>query len=431
MTLPFEGIRIVDFTQIEQGPAGTLVLADFGAEVIKVERIDNGEIGRAGKFPVDGVSCYWASYSRNKKSLSLDLKRPEAKKIIYDLVRVSDIVASNFRPGVMERLGFGYDDLRAVNPRIICAYASGYGQTGPYRDRRGQDLLAQALGGGMALTGFEDGPPTAAGYFIADYLGAMHLAQGMMIALAARERTGEGQVVDTCLLNAMVASHLQEATAYLNTGHAFERPRRPLAHAYQGPLYGAFATADGKWVAFTGGFVDKPWRRVCAALGMPEDVAADPRLQTREGLLEHEAEVVPLVEAAFARFTRDEVLCRLEEQDISCAPVQDYPELFRDPQLLHNEMVVEVEHPNPGAGKIRMPGIPIKLSRTPGQIRLRPPRVGEHNEEILALLGYSPPQIRDLQRRCIVGAENLKRRAGKAEGDEEESAEWREKAPFW
>jgi formyl-CoA transferase len=149
VTLPFEGIRIIDFTQIEQGPAGTLMLADFGADVIKVERIEHGEIGRAGKFPVEGVSCYWASYNRNKKSLSLDIKQPEAKEIIYKLVRVSDVVASNFRPGVMERLGLGYDDLRAINPRIICAYASGYGQSGPYRDRRGQDLLAQALGGAM------------------------------------------------------------------------------------------------------------------------------------------------------------------------------------------------------------------------------------------------------------------------------------------
>jgi crotonobetainyl-CoA:carnitine CoA-transferase CaiB-like acyl-CoA transferase len=410
--MPYEGIRIIDFSQVEQGPAGTQVLADFGAEVIKVEKVNVGEIGRALEPKVNGVACFWAACNRNKKSLTLDLKKAEGKEIILKLVRISDVVASNFRPGVMERLGFGYEDLKKINPRIICAYASGFGETGPYRDKRGQDLVAQAMGGLMALTGESGGPPTAAGTFVADFLGAMLFAQGIMVALAARERSGEGQKVDTCLLNAMVAVHIEEGTTYLNTGKCWPRPLRGLAHSHFGPLYGTYQTKDGRWLVIVDAFVEGIWKRVCTALGLDRAMAEDPRFQPRDGLAigaGHEAELRSILEEAFAKLNREEAIRLLEEQEIICGPVHEYSEVFTDPQVIHNEMILEIDHPL--VGRLKLVGMPVKLSRTPGTLRLPPPTLGQHNEEILSFLGYTESAIRLLQEEGVVGSENVMTKA--------------------
>ncbi|MCL6443784.1 MAG: CoA transferase [Alicyclobacillus sp.] len=413
MTQVYEGIRILDFTQLEQGPAATQILADFGAEVIKIERINVGEIGRQHEPRVNGMSPHWAANNRNKLSLSVDVKHPEGKRIVLELVKTADIVASNFRPGVMERLGLGYEDLRKINPRIICAYASGYGQSGPYRNRRGQDLAAQALGGVMALTGEAGGPPTPIGTFAIDYLAAMHFAMGMMLALAARERTGRGQIVDCSLLNAAVAMHLQEGTTYLNTGRLYPRPPHGVAHAHNTALYARYRTAEGAWLVLIAEFyIDQPWRRVCRALDLPEQVVNDSRFQTIEGLLQYVEETYQILSDGFLKFQRDEALKRLEEQDVLAAPVYEYPEVFTDPQVLHNEMVLEAEVET--VGKVRMIGNPIKLSETPAVLRTPPPTVGQHNEVILRSLGYSDVEIRRLQDMGIVGAENCRARNGGA-----------------
>ncbi len=413
MSMAYEGIRIIDFTQMEQGPVGTQVLADYGAEVIKIERIDTGDIGRGDRPQVKGVSTFFAAYNRNKKSLSVDLKTPEGKEIICALVKVSDIVASNFRPGVMDRLGFGWEELSRINPRIICAYASGYGQSGPYKDRRGQDLAAQAMGGLMAMTGERDGPPTAAGSFVADFLGAMLFAQGMMAALAARERTGRGQVVDSCLLNTVVTLPIGEATSYLNTGQAYPRPHRGGCHPAFGPLYAAYQAKDGKWLVIVGSFVEGVLRRVCAALQIEGDLPNDPRFQAGpEGWLHvglgQEAELRAQLEKGFARFTRAEAIRRLEEQDILAAAVNEFSEVFSDPQVVHNQMIQEIDHPV--VGRLKLVGYPVKLSETPATLRLPPPTVGQHNEEVLELLGYTEEQVRRFEQRGIIGSENRKGR---------------------
>lgn len=411
MTLPYEGIRILDFTQLEQGPVGTLILADFGAEVIKVERVDTGEIGRGQNPRYRGMSCHWAADNRNKLSLSVDLKHPDGKKIVRALVREADIVASNFRPGVMDKLGLGYDDLRGINPRIICAYASGYGQSGPYRDRRGQDLAAQAIGGLMDLTGEQDGPPTAVGTFAMDYLAAMQFAIGMMAALAARETTGEGQIVDTCLLNAALTVHHQEATAFLNTGQRYPRPPYGIAHAHNTVLYATYQTADGLWLALIGEFyITEPWRRAARALGLAPEVMEDPRFQTIEGLKEHVDAAHEILAAGFLRLNRDEATARLEAEDVLSAPVNSYPEVFADPQILHNDMVIAAEHPAVGA--MKLVGMPIKLSATPATLRLGPPTVGEHNEMLLERLGYSSDDISRLRLEGAVGSEMQRQREG-------------------
>ena len=405
MTQPFEGVTILDFTQLEQGPSGTLMLADFGAEVIKVERIGSGEIGREQTPRHEGMSCHWAANNRNKLSISVDLKHPEGMRIIQRLAERSDIVASNFRPGVMERLGLGYEELSKRNERVICAYASGYGQSGPYRELRGQDLAAQALSGLMDLTGSQDGPPTPVGTFAIDYLAAMQFAIGMMAALAARERTGRGQMVDTCLLNAAIGLHHQEATAFLNTGQRYPRPPNGIAHAHNTPLYARYQCADGLWLVLIGEFyIDEPWRRTARALRLAEPQVSDPRLQTVAGLLEHSDEVSRLLKRAFLAITREEAIERLAAEDVLSAPVNDYPAVFADPQVHHNEMVIEAEHPT--VGSYRMVGMPIKLSDTPATLRSAPPMVGEHNREVLERIGYEEDEVQRLRRDRVIGSEH-------------------------
>lgn len=409
--MPYEGITIVDFTQLEQGPSGTLMLADFGARVIKVERIDRGEMGREQVPKHNGMSAHWAANNRNKQSLSVDLKHPEGRAVVERLIARADVVASNFRPGVMDRLGFGFEAARRLNPRIVCAYASGYGLDGPYRDRRGQDLAAQAMGGVMDLTGGAENPPTMVGTFAIDYLGAMHFAIGIMAALAAREASGEAQLVDSCLLNSAIALHHQEATAFLNTGQRYPRPGHGIAHAHNTPLYARYRCSDGRWIVLIAEFyIDDPWGRLRRALGLDAAESEDRRFMTVESIARHEEAAAEVLIRAFARFPRDEVLRRLEAEDVLAAPVHDYPEVFADPQVLHNRMVMTTEHP--GAGEIRMVGMPVKLSSVPPAIRTPPPTVGEHNEVVLADLGYSAEEAAALRASGAVGSESYRTATG-------------------
>lgn len=411
MTDAFEGVRILDFTQLEQGPSATQVFADFGADVIKVERIGVGEIGRR-QFPTLGdYSPHWSATNRNKRSISVDLKHPDGRALILELAGEADIVASNFRPGVMDKLGLGWDDLSAANPRIIVGYASGYGQTGPYAQRRGQDLAAQAISGLMALTGAEDGPPTPSGTFVIDYLASMQFAQGMMIALAARERTGRGQVVDSSLLNAAVASHLQEGTTYLTHGQEYPRPARGIAHSHNTALYGTYPCRDGRWYVLVGEFyIPRPWQQCATALGLPQEVIADPRFQSNDGLLAHTEETTALIREASLRFDRDELMERYEAQDVLVAPVNEYAEVFSDPQVRHNEMVLDADVP--GVGPVRFVGMPVKLSDTPGRLRMVPPTLGQHNDPVLAEAGLDAERIAALKAAGVVGAESDEEAAG-------------------
>jgi crotonobetainyl-CoA:carnitine CoA-transferase CaiB-like acyl-CoA transferase len=416
VTAPYAGIRILDLTQLEQGPSGTQVLADFGADVIKIERPGTGEIGRRMK-PAEpgGYSSFWAANNRNKRSLSLDLKSPEGRRVFTELVKTADVVAANFRPGVMERLGFGYAELSAINPRIILALASGYGQDGPYRDRRGQDLAAQALGGIMALTGDADGPPRPVGTYVVDYIAAMHFAQAIMAALAARERNGVGQAVDVCLLNAAVAMHLQEGSGYLNDPVPVPRPRPNLAHSRNTALYGTYETADGKAIVIIADiFIDEPWQRICRALELGDEIAQDPRFADLPALEQHPDASAAVLRAAFARYDRADAEARLLKEDILCAAVQEYAEVFTDPQVLHNGMVVTAEVE--GVGERRIVGQPVRLLGTPADpTRLAPPRVGQHNEQILAELGLTDAEIAAARAAGAIGDENERRARG--EGD--------------
>jgi crotonobetainyl-CoA:carnitine CoA-transferase CaiB-like acyl-CoA transferase len=402
---PYDNIRIVDFTTVEQGPVGTQVLADFGAEVIKVERLSTGDMTRGGeRDSLGGLNPAFAACNRNKKSVTVNLKTEEGKQLIYDLVKVSDVVASNFRPGVMERLGFGFEELSKINPRIIVAYASGYGQTGPYRERQGQDLAAQSIAGLASMTGFEDSPPAPAGYFVCDFLGGMLLAQGIMAALAARERTGRGQVVDSCLLNAGLTVDIMEATNHLNTGKLFPRPKRGFAHPPGNALYAMYECADGRWVSVIGSFVPDAWATTCKALDIGPPASTDERFLARDNQEKYFVEMQAVLAPVIKRFPRDEIIRRFESVGMLAAPINDHAEAFADPQVLHNDMVMEIEHPQ--AGNLKLVGIPVKLSDTPGQLKTPPPLLGQHNTEIFTeLLGRSPEQLSALQRRGVVGNE--------------------------
>jgi formyl-CoA transferase len=412
MTDAFEGIRILDFTQLEQGPSATQVLADFGADVIKVERIDVGEIGRfQPPFLANGFSPHWSATNRNKRSISVDVKSEHGRELIYQLARDADIVASNFRPGVMDRLGFGWEQLSAINPRIIVAYASGYGLSGPYTHRRGQDLAAQAISGLMALTGTEATGPVPTGTFIVDYLASMQFAQGMMVALAAREKTGRGQVVDSNLMNAAITSHLQEGTTYLNTGQRYPRPTAGVAHAHNTALYGYYEAADGLWFTLIGEFyVDRQWQRAARACGLAQEHVADPRFATIEGLREHTEETHRLLADAIRTFPRAEIMARFEAEDVLVAPVHDYDAVFDDPQVRHNGLVIEA--PVDGVGQVKFVGMPIALSDTPARLRLVPPKVGQHNDDVLAAAGLSVARIAELRAAGVIGSESERERAG-------------------
>ncbi|MDI9897461.1 CoA transferase [Rhodococcus sp. IEGM 1381] len=399
-----DNVRVLDFTQLEQGPSGTQVLADFGAEVIKIEKIDVGEIGRQHWPRVRGMSPHWAANNRNKLSLSIDLKNPESRAILDRLLETTDIVASNFRPGVMERLGLGHEQLSVINPRIISAYASGYGQTGPYRDRRGQDLVAQALGGLMALTGDQTTGPLASGTYAVDYMAAMHFAQGMLLALLARDRTGSGQIVDANLLSSAVAMHLQEGTTHLNTGRDYPRPTRGIAHSHTSALYATYGTRDSKALVLVGElFVDEPWQRVSRALGLSDEIANDPRFQTQDGLLANTEETYDILRQRLGEFDLDEALERFDSEDLLAAPVNDYEAVFNDPQVIHNGMIAETTHPQ--VGDIKLVGMPVRLSNTPGRVRTAPPSVGEHNEQILRSIGFTTEELRSWQKAGVVGSE--------------------------
>jgi formyl-CoA transferase len=401
----YAGVRVLDFTQYQQGPIATQVLADFGAEVIKIERPGTGDGFRGSNLTgtmnvvAGGYGPAFLACNRNKKSLALNLKHPRARGLVYALAEKSDVVVSNFRPGVMEKLGLGYEDLNRINPGIICSYATGYGRTGPDRETLGQDMMGQCRAGLV-----RGDPPHTCGFNVCDQIGGLLLAQGIMAALAARERTGRGQTVDTNLFNAGLVADTLGATAFLNADRV--RPRNggtgTLAgapdRATRNPMYALYRAKDGRWVHIIDAFRDRPLERQCQALGIPESVARDPRFADVHNLTpEAYEELKGHLAAGVARFTAEEVVARFKAQDMMAVPVSGYRETFDDPQVRENDMMLEAQHPV--AGRMRLLGFPVKLSDTPAALRRAPPLLGEHNEEVLGgLLGMSAAEIEALKK---------------------------------
>ncbi len=397
MALPLRGVRVLDLSQALAGPYGAQMLGDLGAEVIKIEPPGEGDHSRAmPPYSVNGFSAYFLGFNRNKKSLTLNLKSPEGKHIFFELVKQADVVYDNYRPGVRERLGIDYESCKKVNPRIISCSISGFGQTGPYRDRPALDLIVQAMGGAMSFTGEEGGEPVRMGVPMGDLAGGLFSVHGVLAALYQREKTGVGQSIDISMLDCQIALLTYRVQYYfiggeipvpIGSGHASGVPIR------------AFKAKDGKFVGVDA-VVERLWRSFCQAIGHPE-LVEDPRYNSRVKRYQNRAELYRLVEKVFLTKTRDEWMEIFVKFGVPAGPVYNLDEAVADPQVLHRGMIKEMDHP--ACGKLKITGNPIKMSASNEEVFAPHPALGENNQEILAkLLGYTPEKVEELRKAKVI-----------------------------
>ncbi|HEV2550681.1 MAG TPA: CoA transferase [Stellaceae bacterium] len=379
MSGALSALRVLDLTQHLSGPYCAMLLADQGADVIKIEKPLTGDDAREMPPFVGREGMPFMVWNRNKRSVVLDLKTDEGVVQLRTLAASADVLIENFRPGTLNRLGLGYAALEAINPRLIYCSISGFGQTGPYHDRGGFDLMIQAMSGLMSVNGDPSGPPMRLPLAISDVAAGMFATVGILSALAARQRSGKGQQVDVSLYDAAMALGVYEAAHFFATG---QNPAR-LGQAHRGSSpYQVFRTQDG-WLTVGGGSQEL-WKRVCEVLGC-EELVADPRFKDNASRVTHNAELVALLQSRLERETTAHWAEALGAKGVPVGPVVTHAQLFADPQTLARQMVVEIDHPS--AGRVRTLGVPIKLSATPGGVRRPAPRLGEHTEEVLREFG--------------------------------------------
>lgn len=386
---PLSGITVLDFTRVLSGPYCTMALADLGARVIKLEHPGRGDDTRRWGPPFLGdESAYFLSVNRNKESIAIDFKSPGGREVVERLIAVADVLVENFRPGTLDALGLDAVTVRAARPELIYCSISGYGQTGPRRDEPGYDAVMQAEGGLMSITGAADGPPYRLGVAIVDIVSGMFAAQGVLAALVARGNTGQGQVVDIGMLDATAALLTYQAGNYFATGAVPGRlgNRHPTIAPYE-----TFATADGDLALAVGN--DGLWQAFCRAAELA-DLAGDARFATNALRLANYDALKPRLDAVFATRPRADWTARLQAEGVPCGAVRDLAEVFADPQTIAREMVATVPHAT--LGHVRVTGVPVKLSETPGSVRSGPPTLGQHTAAILEELGYDQQAVRAL-----------------------------------
>jgi crotonobetainyl-CoA:carnitine CoA-transferase CaiB-like acyl-CoA transferase len=394
MALPLAGIRVLDIASMLAGPYGATMLGDMGADVIKIEP-PYGDESRAIGVKVENDSGFYLGINRNKRSIVLDLTTSEGKELYFRLVRTADIIVDNLRPQAKAKLGVTYEENCKYNPKIICISVSAFGQDGPYAGRPGIDPLAQALSGLMSVTGEKDGKPLKAGPAIADATCANLVAFSAMVGLWVREQQGIGQQIEVCLVDGQI--HIQPSQVGQFFLCNYVQPRVGNASPFYAP-YGTFTCRDGRDIQIAS-FNNKFFHNICRAIGR-EDLIEDPRFTTGEERLAREPELNAEIQKAFTRFDSAEMLRRLAKEDCMAAPVNTYEQTFADPQVQHNQMAVEVNHAR--VGKVKVGGIPVKLKKTPGAVRLAPPTLGQHTREVLQELGVKDSEMEQLLQKGVI-----------------------------
>ena len=396
MAKALEGVRVLDFTQYLSGPHCTAVLSELGAEIIKVEMPGKGEPERvAPPITPKRESYQFLSYNRGKKSVTLNLKDPKGVEIAKKLAAKVDVLVENFTPGVLERLGLGYEEAKKINPQIIYASISGFGQTGPRRNDVCYDVVAQAMGGLMSVTGYPDGEPLKAGCSLGDYMGGYNGSIAILAALYHRKMTGEGQSIDISMQDGIWAMVFPDRANYFDTNVVPKRFGNKLSSSAP---FGAFNARDGYVVICT--ITDGQWQKVLQAMGR-EDLISEDRFATREKRTKNMSEVDGLVSEWLKDITVEEATAALKKYQVPCSPLPTFDQVASDPQLLSRDMLVEVDQPV--SGKVKLVGSVYKMSRTPGNRKMRVPEVGEHNEEIYrGLLEMNEEELKKLRDEKVI-----------------------------
>ncbi|MEX2273745.1 MAG: CoA transferase [Vicinamibacterales bacterium] len=392
---PLDGITVLDLSRVLSGPYCTMLLADMGARVIKIEHPERGDDTRHWGPPFVGrESAYFVSVNRNKESVTLDFKQAGAAPVMAALLDRADVLVENFRAGALDRAGFGYESLHARYPRLIYCSITGYGRTGPRAQEAGYDAVAQAEGGLMSITGPEGGDPFRMGVAIADLAAGMYAAQGVLLALLARHRTGRGQLVDVSLLDSVVSLLSYQASSYFATGEPGARlgNRHPSIAPYD-----SFATSDGVFILAVGN--DDQWQRFCGVAALPA-LAADDRYRTNAGRVNNYGSLVPHLRDALALRTTSAWLKGLRDAGVPAGSVRDIGETLADPQIEAREMIARVDHEAQKA--LKLLGVPVKLSDTPGSVRTAPPTLGEHTARVLEEIGFGEGEIARLKESRVI-----------------------------
>lgn len=392
---PLENIKVLDLTRVLAGPYASMIMADFGAEIIKIESPKIGDDSRAfGPF-VGKESAYFMSLNRGKRSMTMNLKNPKAQNLFKEMVKKADVVLENYRPGTMEKFGLGYEEIKKINPQIIYTACSGFGHSGPYSSKPAYDVIVQGMGGIMSITGQENGEPTRVGASVGDLTAGLFAVIGTLTALYNREKTGIGQKVDVAMLDCQVAILENAISRYLVSGVA----PGPIGNRHPSITpFEAFKAKDGYVIIAVGN--DRLWKKFCDLVNHPE-LIEDERFVSNVKRTENQKQLKAILDTIFPDKTVDEWLEAIDGAGIPCGPINTVDRVMKDPQVIAREMIVEVDHPV--AGKFKMPGIPIKLSETPGTVETPAPLLGQHTEEILhEILGLSKEEVAKLKEEGVL-----------------------------